>query len=38
MFLLCGAVTVAMFVATVFLSPPKLAGAAAADPIRAPAE
>ena len=38
MFLLCGAVTVAMFLATLFLSPPKLDGAAAADVIGAPAE
>jgi cyanate permease len=38
LFLLCGAVTLAMFLATLFLSPPKLGGASAAEPLRAPAE
>jgi MFS family permease len=38
MFLLCGAVTVAMFIATLFLGPPKLGAAPAAAPIGAPAE
>jgi cyanate permease len=38
LFLLCGAITLAMFFATLFLSPPKLDGAAAAEPVRAPAE
>jgi len=38
LFLLCGAITAAMFFATLFLSPPKLGDATAAEPIRALAE
>ncbi|MFI4933728.1 MAG: CynX/NimT family MFS transporter [Caulobacterales bacterium] len=38
LFLLCGAVTVAMFVATLFLKPPAVKVADAARPVGAPAE
>jgi MFS family permease len=38
LFLICGGVTVAMFIATLFLRPPKLQTAPLAEPLRAPAE
>ena len=38
LFLICGAVTSAMFVATLFLRPPAIAPAPASEPVRTPAE